>query len=88
MKEVIVCEYARDFKTTFFNFLEQNKDNLFKYYNTYLIGVAELKDGREVWIMPYIEYKQWCKGRTYIKNGKILHSDYPVVSKDKMENEK
>ena len=77
MKEVIVCGYAREFKTTFFNFLEQNKDNLFRYYNTNLIGVAELKDGREVWVMPAIEYEQWCKGKTYLLNGERYHSGYP-----------
>ena len=78
LKEVIVCRYARDFKTTFFNFLEQNKDNLFRCHNTNLIGVAELKDGREVWVMPAIEYEQWCKGRTYLLNGECYHSGYPL----------
>lgn len=81
MKEVIVCRYARDFKTTYFDFLEQNKDNLFKYHNTNLIGVAELKDGREVWVMPAIKYEEWCKGKTYLLDGELYHSGYPVKRK-------
>ena len=44
-------------------------------------GVAELKDGREVWVMPAIEYEQWCKGRTYLLDGERYHSGYPVKRK-------
>lgn len=24
------------------------------------------------------EYNQWCKGRTYVLNGELMHSGYPM----------
>ena len=81
MRHVIICEYAKHMKLTLFDYIEKNKDEVFRYYNTYLIGVVELKNGDEVWIMPRIEYKVWCKGRTYMKDGKLYHSGQPCSVK-------
>lgn len=77
MRHVIICEYARQMKLTLLDYIEKNKDEVFRYHNTYLMGVVELKNGDEIRIMPRIEYKVWCMGRTYMINGKMYHSGQP-----------
>lgn len=81
MRHVIICEYARQMKLTLFDYIKKNKDEVFRYYNTYLIGVVELKNGDEVWIMSRIEYKVWCKGQTYMIDGKMYHGGEPCSVK-------
>ena len=81
MKHVIICEYAKQMKATLFDYVAKNKHSVFQYYNTYIIGVVELKNGDEVWILPKIVYKSWCMGRTYMIDGKLYHSGQPCSVK-------
>lgn len=81
MKHVIVCGYARDLTQTCFDYVEKNKEQVFRFYTKNYIGIAELKNGDEVWIIPSSIYKNWCKGRTYMIDGKKYHSGYPCTDK-------
>lgn len=35
-------------------------------------------NGKEYWIMHKCYYEEWCKGRTYYLNGKLMHSGYEL----------
>lgn len=40
---------------------------------------------KEYWIMHKSYYEEWCKGRTYWKNGKLMHSGYEELKGQKNE---
>lgn len=35
----------------------------------------------EYWVMHRSYLEDWCKGRTYYQNGKLMHSGYPIEEK-------
>lgn len=49
------------------------------------VGQWEFKfevNGEETWIMHHTHYEEWCKGRTYYNDGKLMHSGYPIESEE------
>lgn len=37
-----------------------------------------ISNSKEYWILHKSDYEVWCKGRTYYKDGKLMHSGYEL----------
>lgn len=73
---VMVCMDLRDVQNTCREFAKNNSIHGIERY-----GIAKCKiisNGKEYWILHKSVYREWCKGRTYYRGGKLMHSDYEV----------
>lgn len=37
-----------------------------------------ISNDKEYWVLHRSDYAEWCKGRTYYKDGKLMHSGYEL----------
>lgn len=45
---------------------------------TYEVLSATLRNGEEHYFMSDATYRTWCIGRSYMINGQVYHSGYPL----------
>lgn len=43
---------------------------------------VDLRNGEIHYFVPSCVWDRWTKGRTYLHNGKLYHSDYPVKGEE------
>lgn len=73
---VVIGNDLREVQDLYRKFAQQNSIHSFERK-----GQAKFKiesNEREYWIMHKSYYEEWCKGRTYYKDGKLMHSGYEL----------
>lgn len=76
---MIIChlnEFEKYADFDFIEFMEKHKrDTIQIIYDDRRMVITD--DGNEHIFMGGKRYREWCKGRTYMLNGVLMHSGYP-----------
>lgn len=74
--QVIVCHNLKDTIEMCRKFMRAH--NIEKVERFGQANYRFISEGKEYAIMNHLDYEQWCKGKTYIKDGKLMHSGYEL----------
>lgn len=77
-KKQAVWEYEH-FLSTLSKVALRSKIKTFDYKQMVKIG------NDEIWFLCEVEYPTWCKGRTYMMNGRNYHSGYCIMEYEKWQ---
>ena len=73
---VIIGNNLKNTQAICSDFVENNSIKTVKRFGQCKFKIET--DENEYWIMLEDDYVQWCKGRTYYLDGKLMHSNYEL----------